>query len=234
MLHYLQTSHSCRSELRTLLKNHTTNTWKYIISTVTDTAMCFKCISIMFFLGCKPKISIRKIQKTLPYTNWTVLWLQIFIRNECCWIHAMLKYWIYHSAIQYDGHVSTHSKAAKTKHRPKSWSSVIHIILLINSIWWSGERIMGCFYTWTNVTVYKQSEGIQHCNTVMSCATNATVKATKTHILSWKAIQKQIFMVECNIGGENSRKPSKCLSGQEMSTLFQMKNFYITNNQTVI
>lgn len=45
----------------------------------------------------------------------------------------------------------------------------------------------------TNVTVYKQSEGIQHCNTVMSCATNATVKATKTHILSWKATQKQTF-----------------------------------------
>jgi len=32
-------------------------------------------------------------------------------------------------------------------------------------------------------------------------------------------------MAEFSIVGENSRKPSKCLSGQEMSTLFQMKNF---------
>jgi len=38
--------------------------------------MCFNCISIMLLLRRKPKVAIRKIQKTLSYTNWTVPWLQ--------------------------------------------------------------------------------------------------------------------------------------------------------------
>lgn len=33
----------------------------------------------------------------------------------------------------------------------------------------------------------QKSEGIQHHNIVMFCATNTTVMEIKTHILSWKA-----------------------------------------------
>jgi len=86
---------------------------------------------------------------------------------------------------------------------------------------------MGCFYAYEPMPLCTKCRysALQYRNVL--CYQCKLLRLQKHTSSLGKQHKNKPFMAECSIVGENCRKPSKCLSGQEKSTLFQMKNFIL-------